>query len=283
MEVGIFCGFSSATPPAMMAAQVKAIEERGFHCIWVPEHVVLFEEYSSQYPYSEDGRIPGFGNGIMEPFTALSFAAAHTSTIRLGTSICLITQRNPVYTAKQVADLDFLSGGRFNFGVGLGWLKEEFEALNTPWERRGQRARDHLGVMQALWMQETSSYTSDLYTLPPCVQYPKPVQTPHPPVFFGGEGLPALRRVAEIGQGWLGAGLEPDEVAAKLPLLNDLLATAGRARDDILVYTMPNRAAQPDDFARYADLGVDQVIFMVGGRDIDGYLRRLDRMANIAL
>ena len=103
METGVFCAFSGRTPPDMMAAQVRAIEERGFHCIWVPEHVVLFDEYESRYPYAADGRIGGFSDGIMEPFTALAFVAAHTRKIRLGTSICLVPQRNPVYTAKQVA------------------------------------------------------------------------------------------------------------------------------------------------------------------------------------
>jgi alkanesulfonate monooxygenase SsuD/methylene tetrahydromethanopterin reductase-like flavin-dependent oxidoreductase (luciferase family) len=142
METGIFCNFSAHTPPDMMAAQLRAIEERGFHCIWVPEHVVLFEEYASRYPYAQDGRLPGFDGGIMEPFTALTFAAAHTRTVRLGTSICLVPQRNPVYTAKQVADLDFLSAGRVNFGVGIGWLREEFEALNNSF----------LWLVGATWM-----------------------------------------------------------------------------------------------------------------------------------
>ena len=190
MEVGIFCGFSAATSPGMMAAQVKAIEERGFHGIWAPEHVVLFKDYESHYPYAEDGRLPGFGNGMLEPFTALTFAAAHTKTIRLGTSICLVPQRNPVYTAEQVADLDFISGGRVNFGVGVGWLKEEFQALQMPWPRRAQRTRDHIGVMKALWCEESAEYEGELYSLPACMQNPKPVQTPHPPIFLAARANP---------------------------------------------------------------------------------------------
>ena len=99
IELGIFCGFSEHTPPDLIAARAQAIEERGFHNIWVPEHVVLFEQYASRYPYSENGRLPGFSGGIIEPFTALAFIAAHTRSIRLGASICLVPQRNPVYTA----------------------------------------------------------------------------------------------------------------------------------------------------------------------------------------
>ncbi|MEM7405413.1 MAG: LLM class F420-dependent oxidoreductase [Pseudomonadota bacterium] len=283
MQVGIFCGFSANTPPAQIAAMARAIEERGFHGIWVPEHVVLFEQYASKYPYSEDGRLPGFSGGIMEPFAALAFVAAHTQTIRLGTSICLVPQRNPVYTAKQVADVDFLSGGRFDFGVGIGWLKEEFDALQTPWARRAARVREHVAVMRSLWCDEVSSFRGELYTLPPCVQQPKPVQTPHPPIYFGGEGEPALRRVAEVGQGWLGAGLGPDALPERLSALDQALSTAGRSRDDVRVHIMPNRPAAKDDLVRYAELGVQQVIYMVGGRDLDGYLRRLDALAGMAL
>jgi probable F420-dependent oxidoreductase len=282
MEVGIFCAFSQATPPEMIAGQAKAIEERGFHALWVPEHVVLFKEYESQYPYAENGRLPGFGNGMMEPFGALTFCAAHTKTIRLGTSICLVPQRNPVYTAKQIADLDFLSGGRVNFGVGTGWLREEFEALQMPWPQRAQRTRDHIAVMKSLWCDEVSQYSGELYSLPACVQNPKPVQTPHPPIFFGGEGEPALRRVAEIGQGWIGASVLPDAVPERLARLDALLDEAGRTRADIKVYIMPNRAPEPDSFTRYEDADVDQVIHMVGGNDLDSYLTRLDRMAKHA-
>lgn len=283
MEVGVFLAISQYTTPETVAQQARAIEERGFHAIWVPEHVVVFEEYESQYPYAEDGRLPGFGGGIMEPFTALSFLAAHTKKVRLGTSICLVPQRNPVYTAKQVADVDFLSGGRVDFGVGIGWLREEFDALQMPWPKRAQRVREHISVMQTLWCDDVSSYDGELYKLKPCVQRPKPMQSPHPPIFFGGEGDPALRRVAEIGQGWLGASVMPEAVPERLARLDELLDEAGRSRADVKVYIMPNCAAQADLFPRYQEAGVEQVIHMVGGQDLDGYLSRLDRLAKMAL
>jgi alkanesulfonate monooxygenase SsuD/methylene tetrahydromethanopterin reductase-like flavin-dependent oxidoreductase (luciferase family) len=136
--------------------------------------------------------------------------------------------------------------------------------------------------MRTLWTDEVSEYDGELYQLPRCVQQPKPVQSPHPPIFFGGEGDPALRRVAEVGQGWLGAGVTPDAVSERTARLVTLLDEAGRTRADIKVYIMPNRAPSPDLWARYAQAGAEQLIFMVGGSDLDGYLKRLDKLADMA-
>lgn len=118
--------------PELIADFGRIAEERGFHSIWMPEHVVFFRDYASQYPYSDDGRIPGNPNGGTEPLTVLTFLAAHTERIRLGTGVCLVPQRNPIYTAKQVANVDYLSKGRLDFGIGIGWLREEFDALGVP-------------------------------------------------------------------------------------------------------------------------------------------------------
>ncbi len=147
MKIGVQTGFSQATTPDLIAEFGTIAEERGFHSLWVPEHVLFFREYASRYPYAGDGKIPGNPDGVMEPFTVLAFVAACTERIRLGTGICLVPQRNPVYTAKQVADLDYLSKGRLDFGIGVGWLKEEFAALGGPWVRRAARTRECIGVM----------------------------------------------------------------------------------------------------------------------------------------
>ena len=162
MKTGVISAFDQNTRPETIASAGKIAEERGFHSIWMPEHVVFFRQYASKYPYSADGKIPGNPEGVLEPLTALTYLAAHTDRIRLGTGICLVPQRNPVYTAKQVADVDFLSGGRVDFGIGIGWLREEFEALDVPWERRAARTRDYVGVMKALWCDEVSSYKGEL-------------------------------------------------------------------------------------------------------------------------
>lgn len=282
MEVGIVLPGSALTPPDLIVAAAQAVEERGFHSVWAPEHVVFFEEYASRYPYAEDGKLRGFDGGMIEPWTLLSFVASHTKKVRLGSSVCLIPQRNPVYTAKQIADLDFLSGGRVDVGVGVGWLREEFEALQVPFERRGARTRDYLQVMQALWTQEVSSFEGEFYTLPPCIQTPKPVQDPHPPFIFGGESDAALRRVADFGGGWMGANLMPEDLPAKLERLDRMLAERGRPRSDIKLLVMPNRAPKAELFPRYEELGVEQVVHLVPLKNIDDVRSRLDRTAKMA-
>ena len=282
MHIGVFAALANpfATPDYLNTLG-PAAEERGFHSIWVAEHVVLFDQYASKYPYSTDGKIPAAGeSGMLEPFTALSFLAASTSRIRLGTGICLVPQRNPVYTAKEVAAVDWLSNGRFDFGVGVGWLAEEFEACGVPFERRGERTRDYLKAMHGLWTQPVSSYRGEFYSIEPLRQYPKPIQTPHPPIHFGGESDAALRRVADIGQGWYGFGLLPDALPSHLARLDAFLAQAGRARREIQVSISPYM--QPvgfDEVRRYRDAGADQVIFLVVAGNRDGLLARLDELA----
>ena len=283
MRIGVMSGFGAATPPEFIAAAGRIAEEHGLHSIWVPEHVLFFPEYASQYPYSEDGKIPGNPTGVIEPFTALTYLAAHTQRIRLGTGICLVPQRSPVYTAKQVADVDFLSGGRVDFGVGVGWLREEFHALQVPWERRGSRTAECIGVMKTLWCDEVSSYKGEFFDLPDCLQNPKPVQKPHPPIIFGGESDAALRRVAELGQGWYGFQVTPEQVEERLAKLDGMLEAAGRARTDVQVFVAPQRRGLDSDVVRrYADLGVEQLILPLFARDVDGLRRAADAAAQYA-
>ncbi len=283
MRIGVMSGFGAATPPEFIAAAGRIAEEHGLHSIWVPEHVLFFPEYASQYPYSEDGKIPGNPTGVIEPFTALTYLAAHTQRIRLGTGICLVPQRSTVYTAKQVADVDFLSGGRVDFGVGVGWLREEFHALQVPWERRGARTAECIGVMKTLWCDEVSSYKGEFFDLPDCLQNPKPVQKPHPPIIFGGESDAALRRVAELGQGWYGFQVTPEQVEERLAKLDGMLAAAGRARSDVQIFVAPpRRGLDADRVGRYADLGVEQLILPLFARDVDGLRRAADAAAQYA-
>ncbi len=283
MKIGVQTGFSGATSPDLIAECGRIVEERGFHSIWVPEHVVFFREHESRYPYSKDGRIPGNPDGVMEPLTALTFVAANTESLRLGTGICLVPQRNPIYTAKQVADVDYLSKGRVDFGIGIGWLREEFAALNVPWERRGDRTRECIGVMKTLWCDEVSSFKGEFYEFPECLQNPKPTQKPHPPLFFGGESEPALRRVADLGQGWFGYNLTPDALSTLLPRLDTFLEEAGRTRSDIQIYVGPRGGAEPEILDGFRDLGVDQVILPLFARDADSLRGRADALAAMAI
>jgi len=282
MKVGVVSAFGEHTPPEFIAAAGRIAEERGFHSIWMPEHVVLFSEYASQYPYAADGNIPGNPTGVIDPMVALSYLAAHTERIRLGTGICLVPQRNPVYTAKQIADLDYLSGGRVDFGVGIGWLREEFDALGVPWERRGARTREYIGVMKSLWTDEVSSYKGEFFNLADCLQNPKPVQKPHPPVFFGGESDAALARVADIGQGWYGFNVSAEVLAERLEHLDGLLKQNGRSRDDVLIYVSPDpQPTDADTIRRFEELGVDQMILRWLARNTDNLARRADDIATL--
>lgn len=282
MKIGVFAALVNPfATPEYVRMLGPAAEERGFHSIWVGEHVVLFDEYASSYPYAGDGRIHAPSeSGLIEPFSALSFLAATTRAIRLGTGICLVPQRNPVYTAKEVSSLDYLSGGRFDFGVGVGWLAEEFAALQVPFEERGARCRDYLRLMQRCWVDPVSTHESRFYSLPASRMYPKPVQQPHPPIHFGGESDAALKRVADLGQGWFGYNIGPEDTAQRLVLLDRLLAEKGRSRRDVQVSISPY--LMPTDFdlvQRYAEAGVDQVIVLVMGYDCDSLLARLDEIA----
>ncbi len=279
MHIGVTLAFSQHTPPEVVVAAARMVEERGFHAIWVPEHVLFFRDYSSRYPYSDDGRLPGDPDGVIDPFTALTFIAAHTHRVRLGTGVCLVPQRHPVYTAKQVADLDYLSGGRFDFGVGIGWLKEEFEALGIPFAGRARRTLECLDVMKALWGQKVSEHESEHFSIHGALQNPKPRQLPHPPIYFGGESLPALKRVANHGQGWYGLQLTPDALQERLQVLDGELAAAGRKRKDIQVAIGTRGRPDADALRRFEDLGVDQLITPVLARDAEGFLRRMDALA----
>lgn len=282
MRIGLFAPLiNPENDAAYLAALARGAEERGFHAIWLGEHVVLFDEYEAQYPYAKDGRIPiGGERGLLEPLTALAFMAAHTHTIRLGTGICLVPQRNPVYTAKEVAAVDYLSGGRVDFGVGVGWLAEEFSALEVPFARRGARCREYLEVIASLWRDEVSSYSGEFYQLPPCRQYPKPVQPGGPPIYFGGESDAALRRVADQGQGWYGFNIDPLETRERLVTLDAMLAEKGRKREDVEIVIGPyGHKPSKSLAAQYQDAGVDQLVLLIVGRSIDELNRWLDRFA----
>ena len=282
MDIGLFAPLATpfATPEFVHAFGVAA-DERGFHSLWLGEHVVAFDEYRSRYPYADDGKMTLPGEmGLLDPFGALTFLAGVTRRVRLGTGICLVPQRNPVYTAKAVASLDWLSGGRVDFGVGIGWLEEEFRALEVPFARRAARTRAYLEVMRRLWCDPVSEYQDEFYTLPACRQYPKPVQQPYPPIHFGGESDAALKRVADLGRGWFGFNADPAAVAGRVPRLTALLAERGRSRADVTVSISPYML--PCDFdtvQRYRDAGVDQVILMPMAFDPDSLRATLDQLA----
>ena len=197
MEIGYFAvGIWPTVAPEWVRTVATTAERLGFSTIWAPEHVVLLDEYASNYPYSS-GKFPGpTDTPIADPFTTLAYAAACTTKIRLATGICLVPEHNPLVLAKTVATVDQLSGGRFIFifGVGVGWPAEEFEALGVPFERRGPRTREYVEVMRKLWTERSSSHQGEFVKFTNVLSYPKPVSENGVPVWFGGESNPALRR-----------------------------------------------------------------------------------------
>ena len=270
MRVGLFLpSVSPMATPEYVAAFGEAAEEAGFSSVWVGEHVVLVDEYESKYPYDPRGKI-GLPpqSGMLDLFATLAFLANVTESVRLGTAVCLVPQRNPVYTAKEVSTVDWLSNGRVDFGIGIGWLREEFEALNVPFEERAPRTRDYVEVLRTLWHDDVSQHDGPYYSLPPCRMFPKPVQDGGPPIYFGGETDPALRRVAEVGDGWHGFNHLPESAATHVARLEPMLADAGRSLDDVDIavcgYLQP---VDPSLLPAYSDAGVDQLVLTAFGTD----------------
>ena len=264
MKIGCQMAFNDRTSPAYIREAAQFVEAEGFHQFWVPEHVLFFPEYESRYPYATDGRIGGDPRSLLDPFSALTYVAACTSTIRLGTGICLVPQRHPIYTAKVSADLDYLSAGRFELGVGIGWLKEEFAALGIPWHDRAGRTIECLAVIKALWCDEISSHQGKYYQVDSAYQGPKPVQLPHPPIIFGGESDQALERVAAVGEGWYGFNLTADLLEQRLEYLVPRLESHGRSLSEIKIYAgLHHTVNDLQSIDRMERLGVEQIILPV--------------------
>ncbi len=283
MKIGYFAiGIGpSASAGAIRTIAVNA-ERLGFATVWAPEHVVLLAEFSSRYPYSTGDFPMPLEAPIGDPFTTLSYAAALTSKIRLATGICLVPEHNPVVLAKTVATVDHLSGGRLVLGTGIGWLAEEFEAIGVPWERRAQRTRECIEAMRALWAGDQSSYSGEFVNFRGAICNPRPVNNRRVPVWFGGESAPALRRVAEYGDGWIGFNLTPDEAAAKIRRIEELLKANGRKRSDLELAVSPYaKPITTDDLKRYRDAGAEEVALVRFDIPADeaGIVREMERMA----
>lgn len=265
MKIGFFAvGIGKLTEPDWIRLVATNVERLGFSTLWSPEHVVLLDEYASRYPYSQ-GEFPmPVETPFSDPFPTLTYAAACTTRIRLATGICLVPEHNPLDLAKTVGTVDRLTGGRFVLGVGIGWLAEEFQALGIPFERRAQRTREYIEAMRKLWGDDRSSYKGEFVNFTNVRCYPKPVNGGRLPVWFGGESGPALRRVAEFGNGWIGFNLGPDEAAAKIRRIEELLRTNGRKRSDVELTVSPYmRPINIDDLKRYRDAGAEEVELVV--------------------
>jgi probable F420-dependent oxidoreductase len=282
MKVGYFAvGIGPTVNPELVRTVTTTVERLGFSTIWAPEHVVLLDEYASKYPYSS-GKFPAPPDiPIADPFTTLAYAAACTTTLRLGTGICLVPEHNPLVLAKTVATVDRLSAGRFIFGVGVGWLAEEFQALGISFDRSAQRTREYIDVMRKLWAERTTSHQGEFVNFTNVPSYPKPVSEKGVPVWFGGESNPALRRVAEYGDGWIGFNLLPDQASAKIKRIEELLKANGRKRSHVQLAVSPyTNPIKTDDLKRYRDAGVDEIALLAGrpGTEVE-MVARLEQLA----
>jgi probable F420-dependent oxidoreductase len=264
------------------AARAEAV---GFDSLWVPEHIVFFDRYDSRYPYNESGVLDlGANPGIFDPFLALTVAALATTRLKLGTSVLLIGERNPLLTAREAATLDQIAGGRFLLGVGVGWSQEEYVALGVPWERRGDRCDEYIQVMKEAWAAPRSSFHGEFCDFTDVIAYPKPVQQPHLPVLVGGNTPPALRRAARFGDGWFGWNLSVDELRATVATLDRLLAENGRSRDGFVLQTGIFHGDGGEGLADYAragaDVGLDRLVLSLP-LSRRSYASELERYASL--
>ena len=261
-------GSGSTVKPEPLAQVARKAEQLGYESIWVPEHLAVPFEMRTPYPYAADGKFPGgAGAALHDPFLALAYAAACTERIKLGTGVFVLPLRNAIAVAKSVASLDVLSNGRLLFGVGIGWLADEFEAVGVAFADRAARAREAIRMMKVLWSEEAPRFEGRFHRFPPLGFNPKPVQKPHPPIILGGETRAALRRAAELGDGWYGAHHSPESVRPPLAMLKEFAQAAGRdfSRLEITVGLSPGVRPDLDTVRRFADAGVHRMIVFAPG------------------
>jgi len=287
MKIGVFATFMSPQcTPQFIVDFGRRAESAGLDSIWMGEHVVLFDRTEFPYPGSRDGKLPvPEGAGMLDSVATFGFLASVTKTIRFGTGIALISQRNPLYTAKEFTTLDWLSGGRIDFGIGVGWCKEEVLASGYSWEDRGSRSDEFLEMVTRLWTHPVASYQGKHFQLADCRLDPKPVQKPHPPILVGGHSAAALRRAARYGSGWYGFAIGPEQTAPVLQLLDKALAAEGRSRDGFEVVITPPYRVSDDMLRGFADLGVDRVVPQLGSQKpeaVSDKLKELERFVRVA-
>lgn len=258
-------------------------EALGFSSVWLGDHIVIPEQITSPYPYTKDGSV-GFARNIPwpDPFVLLAALAVATKTIRLGTSVAIIPYRNPLHVAKAVATVDLVSHGRYLFGVGIGWLKEEFDALGESFAERAPRTREYLQVMKAIWSGEVAKFQGKYFSFPDLHTNPLPVQKPHPPIIFGGESPAALRRIADLGDGWQPGPIPLDDFRERRGQLKILLEERGRDLSQLqisMIGSVSDLKQNPEKAAALEELGVKEVVVFMTGATVDDTRRAIDEAA----
>jgi probable F420-dependent oxidoreductase len=258
----------------------KALEERGFESVWAPEHSHI--PASRKTPFPAGGDLPKKYYDAMDPFVTLTMAAAATKTLKVGTGVCLVAQRDPIQTAKLVASIDQVSGGRFVFGIGNGWNQDEMENHGTNFATRHQLARERIEAMKAIWTHDTAEYHGEFVNFGPMQTWPKPVQKPHPPILVGGAFPYSARRAIRYGDGWMPQVTEQSTtpLADLIPRFRQMAAEAGRdpAALDI---SIGGQSEDVDLVKRYQALGVNRVSTSLPSEKAETILPVLDRWAGI--
>ncbi len=266
----------SMTPGAL----ARALEERGFESVWAPEHSHI--PLSRTSPYPAGGELPKPYYDALDPFVTLTAAAAATKRLRLGTGVALVVQRDPIQTAKLVASLDQVSGGRFLFGVGNGWNAEEMADHGTVFATRHKLARERIEAMKQIWTTTKPEYHGEFVDFPPMMAWPKPVQKPHPPILVGGAWPQGARRAVRYGDGWIPLASRPhyEDVTSFLPEFRKMAEAAGRdpAHLPISIFAAPEDV---DTLRRYQDAGITRAIVTVPSAEAGQVLPIIDRWAGL--
>ncbi len=255
MKFGLTSMNSGATSyPEALVRVAQAAETAGFDSLWAGEHHVIATSSS---------RIPATTR-LLNPVVALTFVAAHTRTVRLGTGILLLPQHHPLILAKELASLDVLSGGRLMVGVGVGWAEAEFEALGVPYRERGARADEYLAAMRAIWSEETPNYHGRYVSFKNVQAYPHPVQQPTPPIIIGGRASAVIRRTIEQANGWYGFALDLEETASVLDQLREVARLYYRPASlgELEISIAPRISIDKETAQRFAELGVHRLILI---------------------
>ena len=279
MEIGVFVfETGSSMDPTVLAQRA---EELGFESFWVPEQVIMPCKTTSPYPTTSDGIIPDSYSRMMDPFVTLARASAVTSTIKLGTGICLVPEHNPLLLAKQVATLDNFADGRFIFGIGAGWLKEEAEIMGADFPHRWTQTRDAVLAMKELWTKETAEYHGTYYDFPPVKSFPKPLQKPHPPVFLGGTARNVFKRTVEWGDGWMPARASADDIKLGREALDTIARKAGRdpASIQILALGGPGQYRDRGTLKDLEQAGANRATIWLDNAGVDETLRDIEEIA----
>ncbi|MFE4539491.1 LLM class F420-dependent oxidoreductase [Streptomyces scopuliridis] len=250
----------------------RAVEERGFDSLFIAEHTHI--PVDRRTPYPGGGELPEIYYRTLDPFVALSAVAAVTERILLGTGIALVVQRDPIITAKEVASLDLVSGGRAVFGIGVGWNREEMENHGTDPRTRGRLVDERLRAMRELWTKEKAEFHGEFVDFDPVYSWPKPVQRPHPPIYVGG-GEAAFNRVAAFGDGWLANSMPPEELRTRI----DRLRTVAGREVPVTVYAVEK---DPEIIERFTRLDVERLQFYLPTMPEAGTLSYLDEVAGVA-